>query len=177
MTRSKTLILNPHSHCITNNDSPIIRKRWLYTNHFEYIKYRYNNFRQPLLCIGGFRSSRIRALVWPKLLGIDSKDLAIHYRTFLHSYNTTATENEKEAVFDHRDLPQVRCDVDRSLYSIYQVKHWTDEQRNERRIVLTDIIIAVMTKNEDKYYYYQVWNVWSTNSIRHPYVINQFKPL
>eukprot|EP01036_Dinobryon_divergens_P022567 gene22563-30832_t len=117
---------------------------------------------------GGYRSSRIRALVWPKLLGIDSKDLAIHFSTYLHS-NTTS-EDQTETLEDsssssnadanndrtgHRDLAQVRCDVERSLHSIYQVKHWTDEQRSERRKVLTDIIIAFLNKNGDNYYYYQ----------------------
>lgn len=123
------------------------------------------------LLIGGFRSSRIRALVWPKLLDIDSNELSIHYRTFLHSQKTTTSaENETEAL-DHRDLQQVRVDVERSLYSIYQVKHWTDEQRNERRNVLTDIIIAVLTKNEDKFYYYQVYKVWATYFTHRPLVL------
>lgn len=117
--------------------------------------------------IGGYRSSRIRALVWPKLLGIDSQDLSMHYSTYLHS-NTSVNqletlENSSSSSINansdstgHRDLPQVCCDVERSLHSIYQVKHWTDEQRNERRQVLTDIIIAVLNKNGDRLYYYQV---------------------
>lgn len=86
---------------------------------------------------GGFLSNQIRSRVWPKLLGVNRFDIP-DYRSFIDP---------------HRDDSQVKIDVERSLWRIDKTLNWRDAYREDRRKALCDIIMAVLCRNSDIYYY------------------------
>ena len=86
---------------------------------------------------GGFLSNQIRARVWPKLLGVNRFDIS-DYRCFIDP---------------HRDDSQVKVDVERSLWRIDKTLNWREPYREDRRQALCDIIMAVLCRNSDIYYY------------------------
>jgi len=118
---------------------------------------------------GGFLTSRLRTRVWPKLLGINRYDLedyrkyvstvpkspkrAEHNRNELSEADKASDDIQDKQDQSHRDSHQVSCDVDRSLHNIYQIKFWSEAYRSTRRKVLSDIILAVLCKHPDRYYY------------------------
>eukprot|EP01038_Epipyxis_sp_PR26KG_P009667 gene9667-13016_t len=86
---------------------------------------------------GGFINCRIRTRVWPKLLNINRYNV-VDYRSYIDP---------------HRDDTQVKCDVDRSLWNYRHIETWKESYREKRRKVLSDIIMSVLCKNENLYYY------------------------
>ncbi len=86
---------------------------------------------------GGFLTNQIRARVWPKLLGVNRFDIP-DYRSFIDP---------------HRDDSQVKVDVERSLWRVDKTEKWRDAYREDRRQALCDIIMAVLCRNSDIYYY------------------------
>ena len=89
--------------------------------------------RQP----GGFIDSKLRTKVWPKLLGIDRFKIP-DYRKY---------------VALHPDDSQIRCDIERSLWSHKENKDWLEPLRDRRRKALSDIISAVLCRNRALHYY------------------------
>ena len=86
---------------------------------------------------GGFLSHALRNRVWPKLLNLNRYEL-VDYRVFLDP---------------HRDDSQVKCDVDRSLWSFRHAAAWTDRYREHRRTALSNIIMAILCRNNTLYYF------------------------
>jgi hypothetical protein len=86
---------------------------------------------------GGFMSNNIRKKVWPKLIGLNRYDLP-DYRTYIDP---------------HCDDSQVRCDVERSLWNYKDVREWDDDHREERRKALSNIIMAVLSRNSNLHYF------------------------
>lgn len=86
---------------------------------------------------GGFVSNQLRSRVWPKLLGINRFDIP-DYRSFIDP---------------HRDDSQVKVDVERSLWRVDKTVNWRDGYREDRRQALCDIIMAILCRNTDLYYY------------------------
>jgi hypothetical protein len=89
---------------------------------------------------GGFINSRLRTRVWPKLLNIN------RYRI----------EDYRSYIVPHQDDPQISCDVERSLWTLSQIKFWKESQMERKRKALSDIIKAVLCRNK-KLHYYQVF--------------------
>ena len=89
--------------------------------------------RQP----GGFIDNKLRSRVWPKLLGI----------------NRFCIPDYRKYVASHRDDSQIRCDIERSLWSHKENKDWMEPLRDKRRKALSDIIIAVLCRNRSLHYY------------------------
>jgi TBC1 domain family member 20 len=54
----------------------------------------------------------------------------------------------------HRDATQLRCDIDRSFWSLDCAKHWSKKRLHRKRAALSDIITAVLVRNPS-YYYFQ----------------------
>lgn len=86
---------------------------------------------------GGFLNNQIRSRVWPKLLGVNRFDIP-DYRSFIDP---------------HRDDSQVKVDVERSLWKIDKTVGWREAYREDRRKALCDIIMAILCRNTDLYYY------------------------
>lgn len=86
---------------------------------------------------GGFLSNRIRARVWPKLLGINRYNIP-DFKMFIDP---------------HRDCAQIRCDVERSMWNIKQIKDWRTMYRERRRVVLSEILLAILCRNPTLNYY------------------------
>lgn len=86
---------------------------------------------------GGFLTNQIRARVWPKLLNVNRFDIP-DYRSFIDP---------------HRDDTQVSVDVERSLWRIDKTQNWREAYREDRRKALCDIIMAILCRNSDIYYY------------------------
>jgi hypothetical protein len=59
----------------------------------------------------------------------------------------------RSSIDPHRDDSQVKMDVERSLWRIDQAKAWRDSYREDRRRALCDVIMAILCRNEDLYYY------------------------
>ena len=89
--------------------------------------------------LGGFGSSEMRRKVWPVLLGVDRYE-TVDYRSYQRSGK-------------HSDDGQIRCDVDRSLWSVDQTTQWNDSLRAMRRSSLYHIIRAIMSRNSGLHYY------------------------
>jgi hypothetical protein len=89
---------------------------------------------------GGFLNSRIRSLVWPRLVGVSRGPVA-DYR-----YH----------ICQHEDSEQVRADVERSLWN-YKDSKCADGVENEyiiqQRQHLSNIILAILCKHEELHYY------------------------
>lgn len=88
-------------------------------------------------CPGGFVTNQMRARVWPKLLGVNRFEIP-DYRSYIDP---------------HRDDSQVRIDVERSLWRIDKTLHWREAYREDRRQALCDVIMAVLCRNSDIYYF------------------------
>ena len=86
---------------------------------------------------GGFRSNEIRNRMWPKLLNIDRYSIP-DYRQFIN---------------DHSDYSQVQCDIERSLWSYQHVLKWPDELLHRRRESLSNIIMAILSRNKQLHYF------------------------
>jgi len=86
---------------------------------------------------GGFQNNRLRVRVWPKLLSVNRYAID-DFRVYIHK---------------HRDENQVRCDVERSLWSFEPMCYWKDCYRERRRCALFEIIVAIICRNKDLYYY------------------------
>ena len=79
----------------------------------------------------------IRQRAWPKLLGVNRCDL-IDFRAFVRK---------------HRDQNQILCDIDRSLWSLEPTVSWSSALRHCRRESLYNIILAIVCRNPNLYYY------------------------
>lgn len=86
---------------------------------------------------GGFVSNRIRNRVWPKLLAINRYNVA-DYTAYID---------------EHRDDSQVKCDIERSLWNIHHLNSWKENYRERRRKTLSNIIMAILCRNEQLFYY------------------------
>lgn len=86
---------------------------------------------------GGFQNNRLRVRVWPKLLSV----------------NRYGLDDFKKYIHKHRDENQVRCDVERSLWSFEPMCYWKDSYRESRRASLFEIILAIVCRNKDLHYY------------------------
>lgn len=95
--------------------------------------------------IGGFRENSIRAQVWPKLLNVNK------YKSIVDGWNFYENDEVRR---------QIRCDIDRSLWSTDATTKWEEERRENRRKVLSDIITACLSRH-NHLYYYQVSKHWS----------------
>ena len=96
--------------------------------------------------IGGFQSNKLRARVWPKLLGINRFNVQ-DYRNYLNM---------------HKDHSQVHADVERSLWNYEPMKFWKESYRNRRRKVLAEIIIGILSRNDHLHYYQGFHDIVST---------------
>jgi hypothetical protein len=90
---------------------------------------------------GGFQNNRLRSRVWTKLCGINRFTIE-DYRSYISSS-------------PHRDYNQVTADVERSLWNTEPMKFWKESFREKRRQVLSEIILAILTKNFPLLHYYQ----------------------
>lgn len=79
----------------------------------------------------------MRTRVWPKLLNVN-RYLIDDYRSYIDP---------------HRDDTQVSCDVERSLWNFNHISAWKDSFRDKRRKALLSIIMAVLCRNEQLFYY------------------------
>jgi hypothetical protein len=87
---------------------------------------------------GGFLTSALRRRVWPKLLDVNRYRLS-DFRHF---------------VDPHRDVNQVRCDVERSLWSFHSIRTgWDDALLARRRQALSNIIMALLCKYKNFNYF------------------------
>ena len=89
--------------------------------------------------VGGFIDSELRCRVWPKLLGVNRFEIP-DYRAFIEA---------------HKDLAQVKIDVERSLWYHEHTLKWSEHLRERRRQALSDIIMSVLCRNPE-FNYYQV---------------------
>ena len=64
-----------------------------------------------------------------------------------------SAESSNKLEGTENEYQQVNCDVERSLHNIYQLNYWTENERKDRRQALTDIIMAVLSKDKSKHYY------------------------
>jgi hypothetical protein len=88
---------------------------------------------------GGFRTRRIRTSVWPILLGINDDSIVVDYHKYI--------------LEKHKDFDQVQVDIDRSLWRIDAVLHWSDSEREEQRGVMREIINAILSRNTSLNYF------------------------
>eukprot|EP01041_Mallomonas_annulata_P002178 gene2177-4236_t len=87
--------------------------------------------------VGGFVSNSNRAVLWPKLMG-KNRHNTVNYRGY---------------IYNHRDAYQIQCDVERSLWHFQHKKNWNDSFLQRRRKDLTEIMLAILCRNRDLYYY------------------------
>ena len=87
---------------------------------------------------GGFQTHALRARLWPKLLGVNRYAVP-DYRRY--------------AVAPHRDDAQIRCDVERSLWNHVENRDWVEPLREKRRKALSDVMVAVLSRNHALHYY------------------------
>ncbi len=86
---------------------------------------------------GGFLDQSTRARVWPKLLEI-------------------ARPEASGALPElHKDDDQIRCDVERSLWSVDVTIEWDTTVREKRRAVLRNLIKLIL-KQHGEFHYFQV---------------------
>lgn len=88
---------------------------------------------------GGFLNNNTRSRVWTKLLDINRYTISSDFRSFIDS--------------SHRDKSQIAFDVDRSLWSTDVTLDWSTALRDSRRLVLSDIINSIVSRNTQLYYY------------------------
>jgi TBC1 domain family member 20 len=121
---------------VPDSDSVSLHRRAIHNSLLSErvdLKYLRNLSRSP----GGFLDSKLRAQIWPKLLGINR-------------YNIP---DFKAHIFPHKDDSQVRVDIDRSLWSYCDNKDWIDQYRERRRQALSDIMSAILCRNPRLHYY------------------------
>ncbi len=94
---------------------------------------------------GGFRSNQLRNRIWPKMLNIDRYSI-IDYRQFIK---------------EHADYAQVQCDIERSLWTYQQVLKWPEELLKRRRESLSNIIMAILSRNKQLHYFQGLHDVIS----------------
>lgn len=85
----------------------------------------------------GFLNNKLRSKIWPKLLHINRYQCC-DYESYIDL---------------HRDCAQVHIDIERSLWKLEDIKDWNNKYREKRRKVLSNIIIAILCKNKQLYYY------------------------
>ncbi len=86
---------------------------------------------------GGFLDQSTRARVWPKLLEL-------------------ARPEASGALPDmHKDDDQIRCDIERSLWSVDVTIEWDTTVREKRRAVLRNLIRLIL-KQHSEFHYFQV---------------------
>eukprot|EP00803_Ostreobium_quekettii_P009519 evm.model.scf_2609.1 EVM.evm.TU.scf_2609.1 scf_2609:18306-20930(+) len=88
----------------------------------------------------GLANNRLRARVWPLLLGIDID--AFSYDQY-----------DELARMDHADTPTLKADIARSLWSF--TDGWSDEARQEKRDALMRLLNAVVNYSAGDVRYYQ----------------------
>ena len=84
---------------------------------------------------GGFRDNRIRQLVWPKFLAINRYE-HLDFRTYATKPGHT-----------------IRVDVDRSFVGMTYMREWSEALRSKKRVLLSDIITAILARNSNLEYY------------------------
>lgn len=94
---------------------------------------------------GGFLNRQLRARVWPKLLGINRYSVP-DYRAFIGP---------------HRDLNQVRCDIERSLWNYPETRKWSDLLREKRRDALASMILSILCRHSKLHYFQGYHDVMS----------------
>lgn len=87
---------------------------------------------------GGFFDNSIRNRVWPKLVGVDRYRIP-DYRIYI--------------IDNHKDYNQVKCDIDRSLWTYQHVLQWADPLLDVRRKSLSNIIMAIVSRNPQFNYF------------------------
>ena len=123
----------------------------------------------------GFLSNTLRSRVWPVILGVNRYHIP-DYKRFVKVLQQL---NSSQFLFEyfcilcficffydaypifvfpvkvHRDAAQLRCDIDRSFWSLDCAQHWSKKRLARKRAALSDIITAVLVRNPS-YYYFQV---------------------
>jgi len=94
---------------------------------------------------GGFQSNQSRNRIWPKLFNIDRYNIP-DYRQFID---------------EHPDYSQVQNDVERSLWSYQHVLKWPDALLQRRRQSLSNIIMAILSRNKQLHYFQGLHDVVS----------------
>ena len=87
----------------------------------------------------GFQTAEIRRKVWPLILGVNRYE-TVEFRSYQRSG-------------EHSDDSQIRCDVDRSMWSVSSTTQWNDSLRSVRRNALYHIIRAIISRNSSLHYY------------------------
>lgn len=105
---------------------------------------------------GGFQSHLLRIRVWPKLLGVNRYNISEDYRSFIQTEDDIflANENPDDPNNFASMTQQVRCDVERSLWSQGSgASEWSDDYREKRRKTLAEIILAILGHNPGMHYF------------------------
>ncbi|TDH64865.1 uncharacterized protein CCR75_000614 [Bremia lactucae] len=92
----------------------------------------------------GLTSNEFRRSLWPFLLG--------HY-TLASSSVEDPKAFEKTYVTDHRDAEQLEKDVERSLWHYDVVQGLKESERYAKRRALTQVILTVLSANDDLFYF------------------------
>jgi hypothetical protein len=112
-------------------------------NSLEYVLLRDNvdlqKLRQFSRLKGGFKDNAVRVQAWSKLLNINKYKNTMDFCDYCRE--------------SYRGSSQIRCDVERSLWSTDTTIHWEDERRDNRRKVLSDIITACLCRHSHLHYY------------------------
>ena len=87
----------------------------------------------------GFINNNIRKRVWPKLLGL----------------NRYSNNDYRQNIDQIRDFFSIECDILRSLWNYDNIVEWDETQRNKRRVILYNIIKAILSRHPNKLHYYQ----------------------
>lgn len=85
---------------------------------------------------GGFISHELRQRIWPKFLGIN------RYET-----DDYRLSSDKEVT------RKIRCDIERSFWNYSHCKTWSEELLRQKRGMLSDMITATLSRNENLQYY------------------------
>lgn len=93
---------------------------------------------------GGFVNNDLRRQIWPLLLGIDRQD-----KVNESNHNTSYLD----IIEGLKDDNQIGWDVERSLWAIDVTTLWEEEHRLERRIALSNLIKASLSKDKELFYY------------------------
>jgi hypothetical protein len=84
---------------------------------------------------GGFMNSDLRRRVWSKFLAVDKYD-KVDFRSM-----------------SQKPDAQVRCDIDRSFYSLNHTHEWPEEKFAAKKNLLGDTITSILVRNGDLSYY------------------------
>lgn len=106
---------------------------------------------------GGFQSHLLRIRVWPKILGVNRFNISEDYRNYIHTEDDIFRAVEEISVDPNSFSSmsqQVRCDVERSLWSKGSgASEWSDAYREKRRKALAEIILAILGHNPGMHYF------------------------